>query len=51
MGLKDFIKFKRTNNKPKIKCPNCGCMRYNDCGCIKGLTKDSRKYRILHKDD
>jgi hypothetical protein len=28
-----------TGNSPSYLCPNCGCKRYNTCGCKRGVEK------------
>ena len=32
-----------TKAKPEYKCTNCGCMRYNPCGCEKSQMKKKKE--------
>jgi len=34
---------KHGEKSPKHKCNNCGCMRYNPCGCTVGKTTDRNR--------
>ena len=36
--------------KKYIECKNCGCKRHTECGCIKELTKGSRKYKKKQRE-
>lgn len=29
--------------KPSIKCDNCGCMRFNECGCTRSTKKAAKE--------
>ena len=45
-GLKSLRSSKSTQRE---KCYHCGKERYSRCGCIKELTKGSRKWKRVNK--